>query len=80
MEFALTREQFFDELRDGEWHDLKDIAAKLEIQIGKLIEYVQFLQSQCMVKYEELTQRVKIEPEWKIILPHEIQNHAKQNH
>ena len=75
----MTREQFFDELRDGEWHDLKDLAAKLKIQTGKIIEYAQFLHNQCIVKYEESTQRVRIEPEWKIILPHEIPNNAGQN-
>ena len=73
-------EQFFDELRDGEWHDLKDLSVKLEIHIGKLIECAKFLDSQCMVKYEELSQRVRIEPEWKIIIPHEILNHAEQTH
>jgi len=67
-------EQFFDELRDGEWHDLKELAEKLKLPIGKLIECAKFLNSQCMVKYQELTQRVRIEPEWKIILPQEIPN------
>lgn len=88
----MTTEEFFAILKDGAWHNVNQIADQLEIQTGKLIELSQFLSEKGIVKYEAETRRIKIEPEWKSLLPIEgkpsahtpnhsrsIQNSAKNN-
>jgi hypothetical protein len=65
----LNIEELFDIIKDGEWHDVTELADQIEIQIDKLIEFSKFLSEQGIIKYEDKTHRIKIEPEWKGILP-----------
>jgi len=65
----LNVEELFDILRDGEWHDIAELADQIEIQNDKLIEFSIFLSEQGIIKYEDKTHRIKIEPEWKRLLP-----------
>jgi hypothetical protein len=65
----LNIEELFDILKDSEWHDVYELADQIEIQTAKLIEFSQFLSEQGIIKYEDKTHRVKIEPEWRRLLP-----------
>jgi hypothetical protein len=65
----VNSEKIFDVLKDGAWHDVAEIADQIEIQTDKLIELSQFLSEQGIIKYEDKTHRIKIEPEWKSLLP-----------
>jgi hypothetical protein len=65
----LNIEEFFVILKDGAWHDVAELADQTEIQTDKLIEFSQFLSAQGIINYEDKTHRIKIEPEWKRLLP-----------
>jgi hypothetical protein len=65
----LNIEKFFAILKHGAWHDVYELADQMEIQTDKLIEFSQFLSEQGIIKYEDKTHRIKIEPEWKRLLP-----------
>jgi predicted transcriptional regulator len=67
----LSSQKLFDTLKDGAWHNLKNLADEIGAPIDKLIECARSLSDQGIIKYEENTQRIKIEPEWKILLPDE---------
>jgi DNA-binding IclR family transcriptional regulator len=69
----LSSEILFETLKDGAWHSLTELSDQLGVPIDKLIEYACLLSKQGMVKFEENTQRIKILPEWKILLPDETQ-------
>jgi len=67
----LNIEKFFAIIKDGAWHDLAELANQMEIQPDKLTEFSQFLSEQGIIKYENKTHTIKIEPEWKRLLPTE---------
>ena len=62
-------ESFLDILKDGEWHNIPELADQIEIPADKLTEFSQFLSKQGIIEYEEKTQRIKIKPEWKELIP-----------
>lgn len=70
---ALNSEKLFDTIKDGAWHNLNEIADQIAVPIDKLVEYARFLSKKGIAKYEENTQRIRIEPEWKILLPDETE-------
>lgn len=61
--------EFFSILKDGAWHDIYEIADQIQISTDKLIELSKFLLEKGIVKYEAETRRIKIEPEWRSLLP-----------
>jgi hypothetical protein len=65
----LTTEKLFTIIKDGQWHNLTDLSVQVKVQPDKLTEFFQFLSAQGVIKYEEETGRVKIEPEWQNLLP-----------
>jgi len=65
----LNLEELFAILKDGTWHDILEIADQAHIQPDKLIELSKFLLEKGIVKYEAETRRIKIEPEWKSLIP-----------
>jgi predicted transcriptional regulator len=67
----LSTEEFFDTLKDGAWHSLNELAYPLGVPVEKLIEYSHFLQNQGIIQYEEETQKIKLKPEWKNLIPSE---------
>jgi hypothetical protein len=69
----LACEKIFVVLKDGEWHDVAELADQTEIQTDKLIEFSQFLHEQGIVTYEDKTHRIKMEPEWRRLLPIEAE-------
>jgi DNA-binding IclR family transcriptional regulator len=65
----LNIEELFDILKDGAWHDISEIADQINIPAHKLIDLSKFLLEKGIVKYEDETRRIKIEPEWRNLLP-----------
>jgi hypothetical protein len=65
----LDIENFFAILKDGEWHNIPELAKQIEIPADKLTEFSQFLSKQSIIEYEVQTQRIKIKPEWKELIP-----------
>ena len=54
-------------LRDGEWHDISEIAELLKVSEERLREIVRFLASANMIGYNEEEGLVKIEQNWKTL-------------
>jgi hypothetical protein len=69
----LSSERLFETIKDGAWHKLDELANQIGVPLDKLIEYARFLSKKGIAEYEENTQRIKIVPEWKILLPDETQ-------
>jgi len=65
----LDTEIFFAILKDGEWHNIPELADKISVPANKLTEFSKFLSRQGMIEHEEKTQRIKIKPEWKDLIP-----------
>jgi hypothetical protein len=62
-------EELFKILRDGQWHDLNDLADRFGVNADKLAMFVQFMSDQGIIEYENKINRIKIEPEWQLLLP-----------
>jgi DNA-binding IclR family transcriptional regulator len=67
----LSTEDFFDAIKDGEWHSLNQLSFQLGVPVQKLIEYSRLLSDQGIIQCEEETKRVKLKPKWKKLLPGE---------
>jgi hypothetical protein len=67
----LSIEKFFTVIKDGEWHSTSELADQLGIQTSKLVELTKLLSDHGLIKYEDKTRRIKIEPIWKLLLPEE---------
>ena len=76
----------FISLQDGEWHNIEDLANQSGAQADKLARLAQFLFKQRIIDYEEITQKIRIDAEWKGLLPIEnrkprivkLENHHRQ--
>ena len=69
--FPLSSEKLFTTIKDGAWHNLDELADQIGVPVTKLIEYIRDLCDKGIVKYQENTQRLKIEPGWEILFPDE---------
>ena len=69
--FALSSEKLFTTIKDGAWHNLNELADQIGVPVAKLIECAYDLCAKGIVRYQEDSQRIKIEPEWKILIPDE---------
>jgi hypothetical protein len=67
----LSIEKFFSVLKDGTWHSISELGDQLGIQTSKLIELSKLLSEHGLIEYEDKTNRIKIEPIWKLLLPEE---------
>ena len=67
----MTIIKLFAIIKDGKWHTITDLSGQIKVQTDKLTEFFQFLCTQGIVTYEEKTARIKVEPEWKNLLPTE---------
>ncbi len=67
----MSAEKIFSFLKDQSWHTIEEMTKKTGLEAHKLIEYSKFLAQKGIVKYEEQTQKIKIEPEWANTLPEE---------
>lgn len=68
---ALSIEKFFTVLKDGEWHSLNELEGQLGIHTSKLVELSKLLSNHGVLKYEDVNNRIKLEPMWKLLLPEE---------
>ena len=60
---------FFIAIKNGEWHTTDELADQLGIQTSKLVEISKYLSDHGLIKYEDKTRRIKIDPIWKLLLP-----------
>lgn len=70
-------DKFFAVIRKGAWHSIDQLSDQLALPTSKLIEFAKFLSERGMLKFEEKTQRIKIEPIWKLLLPTEESTEPK---
>jgi len=67
----LKLSRFFAILKDGEWHNINELSDTLKTSSQKLTEFSEFLEEKKLIKYDRNTNRIKIENEWKPLLPTE---------
>lgn len=67
----MSSERLFTAIKDGEWHSLNELATQTEIPVEKLLVCVHDLCDKGIAKFQEETQEIRIEPEWKQLLPDE---------
>jgi len=67
----MSIDNFFIAIKNGEWHRLDELTDQLGIQTNKLVRFSKYLSDHGLIKYEEKTNRIKIEPIWKLLLPQE---------
>jgi len=67
----LYLEKFFTALKDGTWHSLNELSDQLGIPTDKLAEFSRFLSEHGFLKHDAKTDKIKIEPVWKLLLPEE---------
>jgi DNA-binding IclR family transcriptional regulator len=57
-----------DLLKNGEWHNLQDLAENLKLDEEKLQRIIQFLKSLDLIKLDEKQQRAQINTELKQLI------------
>jgi len=67
----LSIDTFFAAIKNGTWHTIDELSNQLAISTAKLEELSRFLSNSGLVKYEEETRRIMIQPIWKLLLPTE---------
>ena len=64
-------DEFLELLKDGGWHHLTSIARTLELSPGKVEKTVETLAKQDLVRHNPKAEKVKISPEWIVLLGEE---------
>ena len=67
----MSIEQFFTVIKNGAWQSIDDLSDQLGLPSSKLTELSKLLSEHGIIKYEEKTRRIKIQPLWKLLLPEE---------
>ena len=57
-----------DLLKDGEWHNLKDLAKNLKLNQEKLQKIIQFLKNLDLIKLDEKHEKALINPHLKRLI------------
>jgi len=60
--------KFFTAIKDGAWHSIDELSEQFGIQTSKLAEFSKFLSDHGILEHDWKTNRVKIEPKWKLLL------------
>jgi predicted transcriptional regulator len=68
---SMSLEEFFTLIRDGTWHNIEELSNELDLPPTKLMKLSNFLSQHGLVKYEEDSNRLKLKPKWKLLLPEE---------
>ena len=63
-----TIDDVVDLLKDGEWHNLKDLAKNLKLTQKKLQQIIQFLKTLDLIKLDEKQEKALINPELKQLI------------
>lgn len=64
-------DKFFTIIKDGSWHNIDEMSQQLAIETNKLTEFSKFLSEHGLLKYDDRTNKIRIEPVWKLLLPKE---------
>ena len=67
----MSIDKFFAAIKKGGRHSIDELSDQLGLQASKLTELSKFLSDRGLIKYEDKTHRIKIEPIWKLLLPEE---------
>ena len=67
-------ENFFAVLKDGNWHNIPELADQTKIPVDKLAEFSRVIsKEEGIIEYREKNQQIKIDPKWQNLLPDEIE-------
>jgi hypothetical protein len=69
----LSIDRFFTLIKDGDWHGIDELPDELGLSMSKIMELTKFLSDHGLLRYDEKTRRIKIEPMWKLLLPEEYE-------
>ena len=64
---------FFNTIKDGTWHNIEDLSTSLDLSKNRLTELCKYLADRGLIKFDEETQKIKIQSIWGLILPKEIE-------
>ena len=64
---------FFSTIKDGTWHSIETLSTQLDLSKNRLTELCKYLADKGLIKYDEETQKIKIQSIWSLILPKEIE-------
>jgi hypothetical protein len=67
----LSIDTIFAAIKNGAWHSIDELSVQLAISTVKLEELSRFLSNHSLLKYEEETRRIMIQPTWSILFPTE---------
>ncbi len=67
-------ENLFDVLKDGDWHNISELADQIKIPVAKLAEFLRAVsEEEGIIEYSERNQQIKIAPEWQNLLPYKVE-------
>lgn len=61
-------DDFFDLIKDGTWHSLDKIAQDVGLVEEKLLDMVEFLSNQGLIRFNREARWIKISPKWRGII------------
>ncbi len=64
-------DDLIDQLKDGEWHNLQDLAKNLNLTPKNLNEIIQFLQNLDLIKLDKTQQKTQINTDLKQLITRE---------
>lgn len=67
----MSIDKFFTAIKDGAWHTIDELSNQLTVPTSKLTEFAEFLSEKGLLKNEDKTHRIKLEPIWRLLLPEE---------
>lgn len=65
----MSLDRFFTILKNGAWHSVDELSEELGLTTRKLTELSRFLSDRGLITYEDKTERIRIKPVWKLLLP-----------
>lgn len=68
---TLAIDRFFTIIKNGSWHSIDEMSQQLGVETSKLAEFSKFLSEHGLLKYDDRTDKIRIEPVWKLLLPKE---------
>jgi len=67
----MSLEEFFTVIKDGTWHNIEELSDKLDLSLTRLVKISNFLSQHGLLKYEEESNKIRLEPKWRLLLPQE---------
>jgi hypothetical protein len=67
-------ENFFDVLKDGDWHNISELADQIKIPVDKLADFSRVIsKEEGIIEYRKKNQQIKIASKWQSLLPYKIE-------